>query len=72
MKRLLKILALLVIVPVLGVVGLFAVTFMGRRPLADGQIVNGMTVVADGFSSVAVIRSSRPVGTGTGSPPVRS
>ena len=55
MKRALKVVALVVVVLLLGVVAVLAMTFMGRRPLADGQTVSGMTVVADGFSSVAVI-----------------
>jgi glyoxylase-like metal-dependent hydrolase (beta-lactamase superfamily II) len=32
-----------------------AVTFMGRRPLIDGQDVGGVRVVADGFAGIAVI-----------------
>lgn len=55
MKRILKIAALALLVLVIGVAGLLAVTFMGRRPLADGQEINRVRVVADGFSSLAVI-----------------
>lgn len=51
----LKIVALLVVVLVLGVVALFAVTFIGRRPLVDGQTFSGMMVVADGVSGVGLI-----------------
>lgn len=55
MKRILKIVGLLVLVLVIGVGTLLAVTFMGRRALVDGQDVNRIRVIADGFSSVAVI-----------------
>ena len=56
MKRILKIAALVVLVLAIGVAALFAVAFMGRRPLADGQEVGGgIRVVADGFSGIAVI-----------------
>ena len=55
MKRLLKIVGLLVLVLVIGIASLLAVTFMGRRALIDGQEVNGIRVIADGFSSLAVI-----------------
>ena len=55
MKRILKIVGVLVLVLVIGVVALFAMTFMGRRALTDGQEVNRIRVVADGFASVAVI-----------------
>ncbi len=59
MKRFLKIAALVVVVLVLAFGTLLAVTFMGRRPLADGQEVgNGLRVIADGFSGIVVI----PVG----------
>lgn len=55
MKRALKIVALVVLLLVLGVAGLLAVTFMGRKPVADGQEINGVRVVADGFSSIGLI-----------------
>jgi len=55
MKRLLKIVGLLVLVLVIGVAALLVVTFMGRRPVMDGQDVNGIRVIVDGFSSLAVI-----------------
>lgn len=55
MKRIMKIVALVVLVLVIGVAALLAVTFMGRRPLMDGQEVNRIRVVADRFSSVAII-----------------
>jgi hydroxyacylglutathione hydrolase len=55
MKRLLKVAGVVLTLLVVAVGGLLAVTFMGRRPLADGQDVNGIRIVADGFSSVAVI-----------------
>lgn len=56
MKRVLKIAALVVLVLVIGIVALLGVTFMGRRPLTDGHEINRVRVIADGFSSVAVIR----------------
>jgi glyoxylase-like metal-dependent hydrolase (beta-lactamase superfamily II) len=46
---------LVVLVLVIAVVALLAVTFMGRRPIRDGQDVNGMRIVADGLASVAVV-----------------
>ena len=55
MKRILRTIGLLVLVLVIGIAWLLAATFLGRRALADGQSVNGVRVVADGFSSVAVI-----------------
>jgi glyoxylase-like metal-dependent hydrolase (beta-lactamase superfamily II) len=58
MKRILKLVALVVLVFVIGVAALLAATFMGRRPLTDGQELDGIRVVADGFAGVAVI----PVG----------
>src|SRR5262245_6096414 len=59
MKRFLKIVALVVVALVLVLGTLLAVTFMGRRPLADGQEVgNGLRVIADGFSGIVMI----PVG----------
>jgi len=58
MKRILTIAALVVLVLAVGVAGLLAVTFMGRRAVVDGQEIGGIRIVADGFSSLAVI----PVG----------
>jgi glyoxylase-like metal-dependent hydrolase (beta-lactamase superfamily II) len=55
MKRILKIAALVVLVLAVGVAALLAVTFMGRRPLIDGQDVGGVRVVADGFAGIVVI-----------------
>ena len=55
MKRILKIVGLLVLVLVIGVACLLAVTFMGRRAVMDGQEVNRIRVISDGFSSLAVI-----------------
>lgn len=55
MKRILKIAGVLVLLAVIGIVALLAVTFMGRRALMDGQEVNRIRVIADGFSSLAVI-----------------
>jgi glyoxylase-like metal-dependent hydrolase (beta-lactamase superfamily II) len=58
MKRILKVAAVVVLVLVAGIAALLAVTFMGRRPVTDGQEIGGIRVVADGFSAFAVI----PVG----------
>lgn len=61
MKRFLKIAALVVVVLVLVLGTLLAVTFMGRRPLTDGQEVGGgLRMIADGFSGIVMI----PVGDG--------
>jgi glyoxylase-like metal-dependent hydrolase (beta-lactamase superfamily II) len=56
MKRLLKIVAMVVLLVVVSVAGLFAYTFMGRSPVAGGRDIGRVHIVADGFSSVAVIR----------------
>lgn len=56
MKRVVKIAALIVLVLVVTLGTLLAVTFMGRRPIADGQEVGGgLRLVADGFSGIVVI-----------------
>jgi glyoxylase-like metal-dependent hydrolase (beta-lactamase superfamily II) len=55
MKRILKTIGLLVLVLAIGVAWLLAVTFMGRRAVLDGQEFDGIRIIADGFSSVAVI-----------------
>lgn len=55
MKRVLKIVALVVLTLALGAALLLAVTFMGRRSLADGQEIGGLRVVADGFSGIVVV-----------------
>ena len=55
MKRILKIVGLIVLLIVVGVGALVAVTFMGRRAVVDGQEVNGIRVVADGFTSFSVV-----------------
>jgi glyoxylase-like metal-dependent hydrolase (beta-lactamase superfamily II) len=55
MKRILKIVALVVLLIVVGVGALIAVTFMGRKPVMDGQEVNGIRIVADGITSLAVV-----------------
>jgi len=58
MKRMLKTVGVLVLAVVIGVVWLVAVTFMGRRAVVDGQQVNMVRVISDGFSSLAVISIS--------------
>lgn len=55
MKRFLKIVGLLVLLLVLGVGGLLAATFMGRRAVVDGQEINGMRIIADGMTSVGIV-----------------
>ena len=55
MKRILQTIGLLVLVLVVGVAWLLAVTFLGRRTVIDGQELNRIRVIADGFSSVALI-----------------
>ena len=55
MKRLLKVAGLILLVVVIAVAGLLAVTFMGRQPIVDGQEFGDMRIIADGFSSLAVI-----------------
>lgn len=55
MKRILKIVGLIVLLIVVGVGALIAVTFMGRKAVVDGQEINGIRVVADGFTSFAVV-----------------
>ena len=55
MKRALKIILLVVVLLVLGVGGVLAATFMGRRPVTDGQTFNRVRVVTDGFSGMGVI-----------------
>lgn len=55
MKRILKIVLGVVVLLVLAVGGVLAATFMGRRPMVDGQEVGGTRLVSNGFSSVAII-----------------
>ena len=55
MKRALKVILLAVLLLVLGVGGVLAATFMGRRPITDGQTFNRVRVVTDGFSGMGVI-----------------
>ena len=55
MKRVLKIAALVLLILVVTVASVLAVTFMGRRPVMDGQEVNGTRIIEDGFTAVGVI-----------------
>ena len=55
MKRILKIVGLVVLLIVVGVGALIAVTFMGRKAVVDGQEVNGIRIIADGITSLAVV-----------------
>jgi hydroxyacylglutathione hydrolase len=58
MKRILIIVGVVVLVLVVGVVAVVAATFIGRRSITDGQDLGGARIVADGFSSIAIV----PVG----------
>jgi hydroxyacylglutathione hydrolase len=58
MKRILKIVGVVVLVLVLGVGGVLAATFMGRRGITDGQRIGDATIVADGFSGIGVVTVS--------------
>lgn len=55
MRRLAKLVAFAIVLLVIGVVGLFAVTFLGRTAVEDGREVNRIRIIADGFASVAMI-----------------
>ncbi len=55
MKRILKIVGLVVVALVVAIGVLLAVTFMGRRSIADGQEIGGARIVQDGFGSLTVI-----------------
>ena len=55
MKRILKIAGVVVAVLIIAVVTLFAVTFMGRQPIADGFESNNVRIVQDGMVSVGLV-----------------
>ena len=55
MKRTLKIIAIVLVVVVLAFAGLLANTFRGRQSVANGVEINGIRVVADGITSLAVL-----------------
>jgi glyoxylase-like metal-dependent hydrolase (beta-lactamase superfamily II) len=55
MKRPLKIVGLLLAACAIGVVAVFAVSFMGRQSITDGADANGFRIVKDGIVSVAVV-----------------
>ncbi len=56
MKRVLKIVCLVVLVPVLAIVGLLVATFAGTPPIPDGMdLPGGARVVKDGYVSVFVL-----------------
>ena len=55
MKRIVRTIGLLVLVLVVGVAWLLAATFLGRRSVMDGQELGVVRIIADGFSSVAVL-----------------
>jgi glyoxylase-like metal-dependent hydrolase (beta-lactamase superfamily II) len=58
MKRILKIVGLVLLLLVVAVVGLVAVTFLGRQSITDGVEIGNIRIVKDGVVSVAVM----PVG----------
>jgi glyoxylase-like metal-dependent hydrolase (beta-lactamase superfamily II) len=55
MTRILKIVGLVVLLVLVGAGTLIAVTFMGRKPIADGQEINGIRIIVDGITSFAVV-----------------
>src|SRR3990167_3247762 len=55
MKRILKIAGVVVAVLIIAVVTLFAVTFMGRQPIADAFESNNVRIVQDGMVSVGLV-----------------
>ena len=55
MARVLKLIALAILVLVIAVIGILAFTFLSRSGPTDGREVGGARVVVDGFSSVAVV-----------------
>jgi glyoxylase-like metal-dependent hydrolase (beta-lactamase superfamily II) len=55
LKRVLKIAALVLLVLIVTVAAVLAVTFMGRRPVMDGQEVNGVRIIEDGFTAIGII-----------------
>jgi glyoxylase-like metal-dependent hydrolase (beta-lactamase superfamily II) len=56
MKRLLKLIGVLLLLFVAAAITIAAVTFMGRRAVIDGQEINAVRIIAEGFSSVGIIR----------------
>ena len=60
MKRILKIVAFVIVLLVLVAIGTVASAFVGRQPITDGFEINGIRIVKDGIVSVAVV----PIGTG--------
>lgn len=55
MKRKLIWLGLMVLLVVLAAAAVIGSALLGRKPVVDGQVVQGMRIVADGFSSMALI-----------------
>jgi glyoxylase-like metal-dependent hydrolase (beta-lactamase superfamily II) len=55
MRRAITWVLAIVLLAALAVGGLFAVTFMGLKPVADGAEVNRARIVADGFVTAGVI-----------------
>ncbi len=55
MKRILKLAGVLVLLVVIGVGTLLGVTFMGRKSITDGQDINGIRIIEDGITSVALV-----------------
>ena len=60
MKKVLLRAALVVLVLVLALAALLAVTFLGRRPVKDGEEISDIRIVADGgMSSAALVPLGR-------------
>jgi glyoxylase-like metal-dependent hydrolase (beta-lactamase superfamily II) len=55
MKRVLKIVALIVVIMIVAVGSLLAATFMGRQSITDGAEAGGVRIVKDGVVSVGVV-----------------
>jgi glyoxylase-like metal-dependent hydrolase (beta-lactamase superfamily II) len=55
MKRILKVVLLLVVIIVAAAGTLIAVTFMGRRPIMDGQTIGNIRILEDGITSLAIV-----------------
>jgi hydroxyacylglutathione hydrolase len=55
MKRVLKWVGLVVLVIVLGLAGIVCAAFSGNAPIADGQQLDGVQVVKDGFVSCYLV-----------------
>ena len=55
MKRVAIVVGSVILLLVIGVGALVAVTFLGRKPIADGSDINGVRIVADGIVTIGVV-----------------